>query len=101
MRGTITNARIEGDAIVQTFGDGAVRHLSPPPVAQNYIYWRGGSLSFGKLTMTATDLELVDMDPKDAVRFLRRALERSAGRGLFEDDQRARPEGAHARLQRL
>ena len=69
MRGTITNARIEGDAIVQTFGDGAVRHLSPPPVSKNYIYWRNGSLSFGKLTMTATDLELVDMDPKDPFDF--------------------------------
>ena len=69
MRGTVTNARIEGNAIVQTFGTGAVRHLSPPPVAKNYIYWRGGSLSFGKLTMTATDLELVDNDPKDAFDF--------------------------------
>jgi hypothetical protein len=69
MRGTITNARIEGNAIVQTFGNGVVSHLSPPPVATNYIYWRGGSLSFGKLTMTATDLELVDMDPKDAFDF--------------------------------
>ena len=69
MRGAITNARIEGDMIVQTFGDGAVRHLSPPPVSKNFIYWRGGSLSFGKLTMTATDLELVDMDPKDAFDF--------------------------------
>jgi hypothetical protein len=69
MRGKITNARIDGDAIVQTFGDGSVSHLSPPPVAQNYIYWRGGSLAFGKLTMTATDLELVDMDPKDPFDF--------------------------------
>jgi hypothetical protein len=69
MRGTITNARIEGDAIVQTFGDGAVHHLSPPPMSRNYIYWRGGSLAFGKLTMTATDLELVDTDPKDPFDF--------------------------------
>ena len=69
MRGAITNARIEGEMIVQTFGDGAVRHLSPPAVSKNFIYWRGGSLSFGKLTMTATDLELVDMDPKDAFDF--------------------------------
>jgi hypothetical protein len=69
MRGIITNARIEGDAIVQTFGNGAVRHLSPPPMSKNYIYWRGSSLSFGKLTMTETDLELVDMDPKDAFDF--------------------------------
>jgi hypothetical protein len=67
--GTITSARIEGDAVVQTFGDGRVRHLSPPPVSRNYIYWRGGSLAFGKLTMVATDLELVDMDPKDPFDF--------------------------------
>jgi hypothetical protein len=69
LRGAITSARIEGQSIVQTFGTGAVQHLSPPPVAKNYIYWRGGSISFGKLTMTATDLELVDMDPKDAFDF--------------------------------
>ncbi len=69
MRGAVTHARIDGDAIVQTFGNGTVRHLSPPPVSKNYIYWRGGSLSFGKLTMTATDLELVDMDPKDPFDF--------------------------------
>jgi hypothetical protein len=69
MRGTITTARIEGDSILQVFGDGAVRHLSPPPTARNFIYWRGGSLSFGKLTMAETDLELVDMDPKDPFDF--------------------------------
>jgi hypothetical protein len=69
MRGKVTAARIEGNAVVQTFGDGAVHHLSPPPVSRNYIYWRGGSLAFGKLTMTATDLELVDMDPKDPFDF--------------------------------
>ena len=69
MRGTITSARIDGDAIVQTFGDGEVHHLAPPATSRNYIYWRGGSLAFGKLTMTATDLELVDMDPKDPFDF--------------------------------
>lgn len=69
MRGIITNARIEGDAIVQTFGDGTVHHLSPPPISQNHIYWRGGVLAFGKLTMMSTDLELIDTDPKDAFDF--------------------------------
>lgn len=69
LKGVITSARIESGAVVQVFGDGKVRHLSPPPVARNYIYWRGGSLSFGKLTMVATDLELVDMDPKDPFDF--------------------------------
>jgi hypothetical protein len=69
IRGNVTAARIENNAVVQTFGDGAPRHLSPKAVSPNYIYWRGGSLAFGKLTMTSTDLELVDMDPKDPFDF--------------------------------
>ena len=69
LRGKITKASVERDLVVQVFGDGAVHHLAPPPTAKNYIYWRGGSLSFGKLTMTATDLELVDTDPKDPFDF--------------------------------
>ena len=69
MRGLVTSARIEGDSIVQVFGDGTVRHLSPAPVSRNFIYWRGGSLAFGKLTMSATDLELIDSDPKDPFDF--------------------------------
>ena len=69
IRGRITAARVENNAVVQVFGDGAPRHLSPPAVSRNFIYWRGGSLSFGKLTMQSTDLELVDMDPKDPFDF--------------------------------
>jgi hypothetical protein len=69
MRGVVTAARIEDGAVVQTFGDGAVRHLNPPAISKNFIYWRGGTLQFGKLTMTETDLELVDEDPKDPFDF--------------------------------
>ena len=69
IRGRITAARMENGAVIQTFGDGTPRHLSPPAISRNFIYWRGGSLSFGKLTMVSTDLELVDMDPKDAFDF--------------------------------
>lgn len=69
MRGAVTSARIENGAVVQEFGGGVEKHLSPPAISNNFIYWRGGTLAFGKLTMTATDLELVDMDPKDAFDF--------------------------------
>jgi hypothetical protein len=69
MRGRVTAVRIEGNSLVQTFGSGAERHLSPPPESRNYIYWRGGQLSFGKLTMNETDLELVDDDPRDPFDF--------------------------------
>lgn len=69
IRGAVTGAKLEGNAVVQTFGDGAVHHLTPRAASANFIYWRGGTLSFGKLTMNATDLELVDMDPKDPFDF--------------------------------
>jgi len=69
MHGRITQVRVEKDALVQVFGPGGQKSLSPPPTSENYIYWRGGQLSFGKLTMTETDLELVDDDPRDAFDF--------------------------------
>jgi hypothetical protein len=69
MHGKITAVRVEQDALVQVFGPGTEKALSPPATSKNYIYWRGGQLSFGKLTMTETDLELVDEDPRDAFDF--------------------------------
>jgi hypothetical protein len=69
MRGKVTSVRVVDNAIVQTFGTGERRRISPPAVSQNYIYWRGGELQFGKLTMVETDLELIDDDPKDPFDF--------------------------------
>jgi len=69
IRGKVTSVRIVEGAIVQTFGSGERRSLSPPAVSPNHIYWLGGRLQFGKLTMTATDLELVDEDPGDPFDF--------------------------------
>jgi hypothetical protein len=69
IRGKVTSVRIEGDRLVQIFGSPEWRRLSPPAVSRNHIYWRGGELQFGKLTMADTDLELVDEDPGDAFDF--------------------------------
>jgi hypothetical protein len=69
IHGAVTAASIENNAVVQVFGDGRPRHLSPRALSPNFIYWRGGALAFGKLTMSETDLELVDMDPKDPFDF--------------------------------
>jgi hypothetical protein len=69
MQGTITAVRIERNVLVQSFGSGARQPMSPRATAKNYIYWRGGRLAFGKLTMTETDLELVDEDPRDPFDF--------------------------------
>jgi hypothetical protein len=69
MNGKVTAVRIERDGLVQVFGPGTRQRLSPPATAKNYIYWRGGSLSFGKLTMSDTDLELIDEDGSDPFDF--------------------------------
>lgn len=69
IRGKVTSVRVADGAIVQTFGSGERRRLSPPAVSRNYMYWRGGELQFGKLTMTDADLELVDEDPDDPFDF--------------------------------
>lgn len=69
VRGHLTAVRIAGNRMVQTFGKGQRRQVASRQLSPNHIYWRGSQLSFGKLTMTDTDLELVDMDPKDAFDF--------------------------------
>jgi hypothetical protein len=65
LQGRVTAVRIEGDQIVQVFGDGP----APKAGGRNHIYWRGGSLRFGKLTMRDTDLELIDQDQSDPFDF--------------------------------
>jgi hypothetical protein len=37
--------------------------------ARNYLTFKGGSVRFGKLTMSDTDLELIDSDPGDSFDF--------------------------------
>jgi len=66
IRGTLTRVAIENGMIVQQFGKSPVKGIAPPDKRiANYMYYRGGTLRFGKLTMTDTDLLLVDSDPKD------------------------------------
>lgn len=60
--GTLTAVRIEGDSLVQVFGDPGA--LKDPPIAANeYIYFHGGRMQFGKLTMDNVDLELLNEKP--------------------------------------
>jgi hypothetical protein len=69
LRGRVSAVRIEGGEIVQTFGSGSTVRLQPLAASKNHIYWQGGDLRFGKLTMRATDLELIDKDPSDPFDF--------------------------------
>ena len=69
--GRVTAVRLEGDRIVQVFGGGADEGpLKPPfPKADHYMFYRGGELSFGKLTMHGADLQIIDADAKDPFNF--------------------------------
>jgi len=61
--GNLTAVSIEGDSLVQEFGNPDTALPPPRTPAPNYIYFHGGVMRFGKLTMSNVDLELVDMDP--------------------------------------
>ena len=69
IRGPLRSVRIESNQLVQTFGSGPGTPIAEHELSPNHIYWRGSELSFGKLTMTDTDLEVVDADPKDPFDF--------------------------------
>jgi hypothetical protein len=42
---------------------------TPLPRARNYVYFFGGSIQFGKLTMRDADMQLIDADPRDPFDF--------------------------------
>jgi hypothetical protein len=64
-RGKLTKAFVRGDRLVQVFGRGAAAAAG----GGNYIWFRGGTIRFGKLTMSEADLKLIDMDPSDPFDF--------------------------------
>jgi len=64
----VTGVEIKGDQIVQLYGD-KPKESGPPPVQGNYMAYRGGLLRFGKLTMTDSDMILIDMNPRDPFDF--------------------------------
>ena len=66
--GQVKEVRMESDNIVQVFqspGTSATMQVA----AVNYMAYRGNQLRFGKLTMSDTDMVLIDMDPKDPFDF--------------------------------
>ena len=67
MQGKVTAARIEGDSIALTFGGKG--SAEKPVQTGNYMSYRGNRLAFGKLTMTNTDMNLIDMDASDPFDF--------------------------------
>lgn len=59
----LTLARAEGDAI-------SSKGMQPSlPDAPHYLFFKGGEVRFGKLTMRDTDLQIVDAEPSDPFDF--------------------------------
>jgi hypothetical protein len=70
IEGRLQSVRVDGARIVQRFGPGRLTPLRPPdPAAANYMYYSGGVLKFGKLTMADTDMQLIDANPRDPFDF--------------------------------
>lgn len=69
--GHLTRAEIVGAELRQTFGGAKpVAALNPRNrLARHYIYFSGAVIRFGKLTMTGSDLQLIDNDERDAFDF--------------------------------
>ena len=69
--GKLKSVRIEGPYMVQEFfhtADDTIfgSFVRVDPSAKNFVYFRGGSLRFGRLTMSDTDLLISDLDERDA-----------------------------------
>jgi hypothetical protein len=73
IRGHLTRIAVQANRLVQPFGDPGsgrpARLVSSSPSARNYVYFAGGSITSGKLTMRDSDLQLIDMDPRDPFEF--------------------------------
>ena len=70
-RGRVTRLVVGNGRIAQTFGGAApaVALAQPGSDSANYMYFQGGTLRFGKLTMIHTDLLILDDDPADPFDF--------------------------------
>ncbi|HEV7705019.1 MAG TPA: hypothetical protein VGO46_12040 [Gemmatimonadaceae bacterium] len=74
IEGRVVSVRVDGDEMVQAFGKTEpherLHALVPPDTkAQNYMYYKGGTLHFGRLLMLDAEMQIVDLDPDDVFRF--------------------------------
>jgi hypothetical protein len=73
VQGRLVAIEVTDTELVQVFGprpESDPHPRAPPePKVPNYMFFQGGVLRFGKLTMIDTDLLIVDADPKDRFDF--------------------------------
>jgi hypothetical protein len=60
--GKLASVRIEGDQLVEVIGQPNTAFKPMPVQSDRFIYFRGGTMAFGKMTMKDADLELMDKD---------------------------------------
>ncbi|HEY3011664.1 MAG TPA: hypothetical protein VGJ36_02865 [Gemmatimonadales bacterium] len=69
VKGKVGFVEVNDSEIVQVFQPPTGREVRPlvvpNPKAENYMFYRGGVLRFGKLTMHDADLMIVDAEPSD------------------------------------
>ena len=68
--GKLKSVRVDGSYLVQEFfhtADDTIfgSFVRPDPGVRNFVYFRGGTLRFGRLTMADTDLLISDLDEHD------------------------------------
>jgi hypothetical protein len=68
MTGRVTDVQVHSDHLRLVFGTKAPAGVRSPH-SGNYMAYRGGQLRFGKITMSDTDLVLLDLDPQDPLDF--------------------------------
>lgn len=72
IRGQVKSVFVENGRLVQVFGSPDAAPDIPEPSfadAENYMFYSGGTLQFGKLYMVESDLQIVDEDPSDPFDF--------------------------------
>jgi len=71
--GRLISVEVKDTEVVQVFAPGKAGPAKgltlPQPKVDNYMYFRGGTLKFGRLTMTDADLEIIDAEPADPFDF--------------------------------
>jgi hypothetical protein len=77
VRGQVTDARVTPDGLRIVFGSPTTAPALklPTAAARNYMYYRGGVLRFGKLTMSDADLLLLDANQQTAFDFFQARYE--------------------------
>jgi hypothetical protein len=73
MRGHLNSIRVQNGGIALSFGNqdtkGKTSVLTSTCGGRNFMAFKGGTVRFGKLTMTDADMELVELQPADAFDF--------------------------------